>query len=215
MSTNLPDSTNFAVAAGEQTFTFLRPADPDTILNQMSDEEYEKDQFLPYWTEYWPSSQVLLDTLQNFPLPPEAVIAEAGCGLGVLSAWLAFKKFQVVPFDISPAACLYARMNISRIRPRSTAVCADWRTLPFRKNSFDCMIAADVLYESRWINPVLSLCDRYLKKGAFALIADPCRTHWNMFKANAMEYGFTLEIVGEKQINDKKTTVEIVKLAKP
>lgn len=180
----------------------------------MSDQEYEKDQFLPYWTEYWPSSTALLRLLQNHPLAPGNKIAEAGCGLGVLSAYLTFCGCDVVPFDLSFSACLYAQANISQFKPTAKAVCTDWRALPFRPNSFDCIIAADVLYESRWIHPVLSFCDRYLKTKAFALIADPCRKHWSLFKDNAVEYGFRVEVVEKSRLNENKTVIEVLKLDK-
>ncbi|MFP4418269.1 MAG: class I SAM-dependent methyltransferase [Chitinivibrionales bacterium] len=211
----LPDSTRFSVQTKGRRYSFLRPSDPDGILDQMTDEEYEKDRLLPYWTEYWPSSEALLDFLQTVRLPQDACIAEAGCGLGVLSAWLISRGYRAVPFDISEAACRYARENMRQFCPRATALCTDWRALPFRAHTFDHLIAADVLYEARWVHPVLSMCDRYLKRGGYALLADPCRKHWKDVKNLAAEYGFAIEVAAEKKLNSQKTTVEILKMTKP
>ena len=39
-------------------------------------------------------------------------------------------------------------------------VCADWRRLPFRKR-FDLIVASDVLYEERWIDPILDCIEQF------------------------------------------------------
>ena len=44
---------------GGHTLTFVRPADPDALLQSITEEQFAKDEFLPYWAEHWPCSDVL------------------------------------------------------------------------------------------------------------------------------------------------------------
>ncbi len=208
------DSKLFTLRSKRDTWSFYRPSDPDRILNQITDEEYEKDYYLPFWAEHWPSSEVLftwcLDTL------PEKFqsICELGCGLGVISAALTARGYPVIATDISPYACKYSAANMSKYNDSvKKIVCSDWRDTPFKKQ-FDCIIASDILYEERWINTVLSFLRNHLLEHGIAFIADPTRNYWETFKQQAVEDGFQTEVVHTQIVNEGKTKVEILRLKK-
>src|SRR5205085_7908035 len=58
-----------------------RPRDPEALL---SEEEFARDEFLPYWAELWPSALELAAVVEARELRGMRVL-ELGCGLGVPS----------------------------------------------------------------------------------------------------------------------------------
>ncbi|MDG5815392.1 methyltransferase domain-containing protein [Chitinispirillales bacterium ANBcel5] len=195
-----------------RTFRFVRPSNPTDVLETITDEQYEKDHFLPYWAETWPSSTVLFEYLTSTLKSSTIKIIEPGCGLGHLSSVLASLGHCVTAMDISPVGCKYALHNIRNNSSGGQVVCCDWRSLPFKKGYADLLVASDILYEKRWIKPVLSVVKNTVKKEGKALIADPCRTHWEDFKREASGKGFNTNVVHTGTVNSGKIVVEILEI---
>ncbi len=189
----------------------VKPKDPEVVLETVTDKQYDKDKFLPYWAEIWPSSEILLQYLVENDFKTAKVL-EMGCGIGHISTLLSKRSLYCVASDISPEACLYAASNIRNNEGSGTALCCDWRTPPFKRNSFDLIVASDVLYEKRWIEIVLFFLSYNIAIDGVALIADPCRSHWKLFKDAAQQNGFTWEVVKTAEVNNHKSKVEILKL---
>ncbi len=189
----------------------LRPSNPTDVLDQLSEEAYAKDKFLPYWAEQWPSSDIMLDFIKSYDLDPEDSIIELGSGLGVIATFLSLRGCKVIATDISHEALIFTKTNVELNKLTSYPCCFDWRTLPF-KNRFDLLIASDILYEHRWIGPILSCCKQLLKSGGKALIADPCRTFWPEFKQQSQKEGFITKVVHTGTILPQNITVEILEL---
>jgi predicted nicotinamide N-methyase len=204
----------FSMSTNAGEMQFVRPANPESVLDSMTDEEYEKDKMLPYWAEQWPASFGLFNFLAarwHKTLPEGGLVCELGSGIGTVSALLAGNNIRCVATDISFDACRFSRHNILLHAARAGVVCTDWRH-PCFERVFDCIIASDIIYEARWVDPVLRfLCDA-LAPGGFALIADPCRQWWNLFKKSAGTAGFAGAPAGEEFVNEGKTRVEILTL---
>ena len=212
---NLPfDPTEFTLATSQPDtpLVLMRPKDPDSVLETITDEEYEKDKFLPYWAEIWPSSQSLYKYLLEIPVDISGHALEMGCGIGTISALLASKGMHCVAADISPQACMYALFNMKNNGGKGSALCCDFRYPPIVNNKFDLIIASDVLYERRWIEPVLAFIQKMISANGQALIADPCRSHWEEFKLTAKRGGMDIEVVRSETVNDSKTKVEILRI---
>jgi SAM-dependent methyltransferase len=203
----------FTLADRGRFWTFTRPASPDAILDAMSEEQYRKDQFLPYWAEYWPSSEALLSFLHGRPIRSAARACELGAGLGVIAAIMNEQGLWTAAVDLSFDACRFARVNMHRLGNAAPAVCADWRAMPFGR-AFDLIAGADILYEARWIDPVARAISALLSDTGEAFIADPCRRHWRRFLKAAGEQGLDHEIIERRSINDNKTTIEIARIAR-
>lgn len=186
------------------------PANPDEVLDSVTEEQYEKDRFLPYWAELWPSSKVLFEFIEEQHFPSGTLVCELGCGLGVISTLLASKGCTVVSVDIASDGCGYTYANLERNGFVPRVICGDWRNMAF-KNEFDLVVASDVLYESRWINPVLNCIRSILKASGKAWIADPCRRHWEEFKTSANS-GFKTNICTSRFADNKLMKVEILEL---
>ncbi|HEX2959424.1 MAG TPA: methyltransferase domain-containing protein [Chitinispirillaceae bacterium] len=189
----------------------LRPSNPTDVLDQLSEDAYAKDKFLPYWAEQWPSSDVMLDFLKNYDLNPDSNIIELGSGLGIIATGLSLRECKVVATDISHEALIFTKTNVELNKLRSYPCCIDWRALPFKKR-FDLLVASDILYEKRWIQPILSCCRELLKPGGKALIADPCRTFWPEFKQQSAKEGFSTTVVYTNTIQPQNITVEILEI---
>ena len=202
----------FRIAA-DRTFTLAAPADPDQVLDSIGDEEYEKDRFLPYWAEQWPSARPLLDYLLQQSVPDDWYIGELGCGLGFVTAILTSCRPNVmVATDISPEGCRFAACNCTMNAGRSHIVCSDWRNLPF-KSRFDAIVASDVLYEERWIEPVIHGIRLLVKPGGIAWFSDPCRRFWPQFKNRLADYGLRHEVRSRTVVNDEGLAVEILEIS--
>jgi 2-polyprenyl-3-methyl-5-hydroxy-6-metoxy-1,4-benzoquinol methylase len=193
---------------------FTRPSDPETVLDALTNEQYEIDKFLPYWAQQWPACLPLLHFLEENHsrlFADHGPICEIGCGLGILSTFLAQRNYPVLATDLAFDSCLYASYNMKAANAnRSFAICSDWRAIPF-KNGFSVVLASDILYEERWIKPVVQFLMQTIQPGGFALIADPCRKWWNQFKEELGKNHFKAEILQRNENKEDKMTVEILK----
>jgi predicted nicotinamide N-methyase len=143
----LTHSSDTRVVAGVE-LALLRPESPESLIDET---EFEPDEFLPYWAELWPASLALAEAL------PEVAglrVVELGCGLGVPALVAAAKGAEVTATDWAPAAIELLRENAARNGIVVRAELRDWRE-PWSER-FDVALAADVLYEQRNVEPVLT-----------------------------------------------------------
>ena len=125
----------------------LRPSSPDALIDE---EAFADDEFLPYWAELWPAARALAEAL---PEVRGLRVVELGCGLGLPSLVAAAKGARVTATDWSPDAIELLHENAVRNGLTVTAEVRDWRAS--WDEQFDVVLAADVLYEQRNVEPVL------------------------------------------------------------
>ena len=65
------------------TFSILRPANSDDLIRE---EDFVKDERLPYWADVWPSSIVLASKLMELNGRGKTAL-ELGCGVGLRRWW--------------------------------------------------------------------------------------------------------------------------------
>jgi predicted nicotinamide N-methyase len=206
----------FSMHYKTEHFEFVRPADPESILDSMSDEEYEKDKMLPYWAEQWPASFAMFNFMSgkgSSALPPHGFVVELGSGLGIVASVCAKKGIRCVATDISIDACRFSRHNILLHAQKALVLCTDWRHACL-KPVIACVIASDIMYEQRWIAPVIEFLNASLAPRGTAYIADPCRQWWEEFKTSAYKAGFSSSLAWEEYVNEGKTRVEILRFAR-
>jgi predicted nicotinamide N-methyase len=190
---------------------FCRPADPDAVLNKLTERDFERDEQLPYWAEHWPAADVAVEYFAQRPLEPLARVCEIGCGLGVLTTILSQSSHFVVGADISEQGCQYAAINLRAHGRSPRVVCTDWRAPPFRE-PFDVIIGVDILYEERWVHAVGDFLQQSLAEGGMAIIADPCRTHWGAFREYCGSLGFASALAHRRIVNQGRTCVELLRI---
>jgi predicted nicotinamide N-methyase len=164
------------VRVGEVQLSLLRPADPETLLDE---EAFARDEFIPYWAELWPSGVALARALPSSLADTRVV--ELGCGLGVPSLVAAARGARVLAVDWADDAIALLRRNAARNRLELSAETVDWRALTV-DTPFDLALAADVLYERRNVEPLLRLLPRVAPD---VLLAEPGRPYFESFLAAA------------------------------
>ncbi|NNM84728.1 MAG: methyltransferase domain-containing protein [Phycisphaerales bacterium] len=179
------------------------PQDPDSLLDDpMVQERYKADNYLPYWPILWPSSIMMarriLGHVSADGTSPQVVqkefgrrAIELGCGLGVAGIAALCGGWEVTFSDYDPDAVSFATHN-ARLNQISAehfrGVTMDWRQ-PLDE-SFDWIIASDVLYESRLQPLLLGAIEKLLKPTGVAWISDPGRNCAEDLAVNAAAVGF-------------------------
>ncbi|MED0737760.1 class I SAM-dependent methyltransferase [Aneurinibacillus thermoaerophilus] len=110
------------------------------------------------------SRKTILPTLSSYIKPELGPVLDAGCGDGYGSAKLAELGFSVIGLDISEEMIKKAE---KRIKPglRLSFVKADLRELPFEKQSFQAIMAINVIEWTDDPRRMLISLKEYLKPG--------------------------------------------------
>src|SRR6478672_4756234 len=106
----MDDLVEEVVAIAGHDIALLRPRDPDSLATQ---EAYERDEFLPYWAELWPSAIALARMVAARALHGARTL-ELGCGLGLPSLAAALAGGRVLATDWAPDALEAVRANAAR-----------------------------------------------------------------------------------------------------
>ncbi|RMF83592.1 MAG: methyltransferase domain-containing protein [Nitrospinota bacterium] len=163
------------LAFGPYRIRILRLADPDALLDQITEEEFQQEERLPYWAELWPSSIGLARHIWRWVECAGQPVLELGCGLGLAGLIAAQKGGEVTFTDYEPDALLFARYHALLNRcPSVHFRLLDWRH-PDLEASFPWVIASDVLYEKQNVSLLFSCVQRFLLPGGTFILADPYR----------------------------------------
>jgi predicted nicotinamide N-methyase len=163
-----------------------RPRSAEDLLDE---EAFERDEFLPYWAELWPSGVALGRHVAALPLDGCRAL-ELGCGLGIPSIVAALAGARVLASDWSREALAAARRNAARNGVELETAVVRWDDAAglADRDAFELVLAADVLYERRNGEQLLDLLARTVAPGGEALIADPGRPHTKRFVAAARDW---------------------------
>jgi predicted nicotinamide N-methyase len=165
-----------------RTLSIVRPRSAEALL---SEEAFEREEFLPYWAEVWSSGVALAETVAEQDVAGARVL-ELGCGLGLPSLAAALGDAVVVATDWSPDALAVLRLNADRHGLTIETALVDWAD-PAQlaaRAPWDLVLAADVLYERRNADQLLELLPQL---GNAVLFADPGRPHAKTFVDRAAE----------------------------
>jgi predicted nicotinamide N-methyase len=174
-----------------------RPPDAERLIDECA---FERDEYLPYWAELWPSGVAMAHHVAALD-PAGARVVELGCGLALPSLVAAALGANVTALDWSPDAIRQLRTNAERNRLTVDAVVADWRDpQPVAAQRFDVVLAADVLYEERNAAPLLDLLPRLLATRGTAYVADPGRRHARPFLDAVAGAGWTVDAIADPRI---------------
>ena len=179
------------VSIGAVRVELMRPRDPEALIDE---NEFARDERLPYWADLWPSARVLASDLVKMRGGGHRLL-ELGCGLGLVTIAAMHAGFEVLASDYYEDALRFTRANARTALGREPATrLLDWRSLPDDLGRFDVVAAADVLYERAYGDLVASVIARTLAKDGTALIADPGRVAASAFVEACEREG--LQVVG-------------------
>lgn len=206
-------------AAGRE-WTLLRPADLETLWDSITDEEFTADERLPYWVELWPASIALADwlVLRQDELRGKSCL-DMGCGLGLTALVAQSLGAKVVGMDYEKAALHYALLNaVENAIPSPLWTVVDWRYPAFKRNSFDFIWGGDIMYERRFVMPVLDCLEYALAPGGKVWLAEPNRNVYDDFRAALLKRGWRstkvhTALVDPLHVQKHKVSVSLWELA--
>jgi predicted nicotinamide N-methyase len=168
--------TDEVVHVAGHDFYIERIKNCEVLLDHMNQAEFDKDERLPYWAELWPSSVGLAGfILENRDEFRTKSVLELGCGLGLAGIAAHRAGARVLFTDYDRNALSFTAKNFFRnFNLEADVQLMDWRK-PKRELRFDIIIGADVLYENRWLEPVLDTLGQMLANNGIAFIAEPGR----------------------------------------
>ncbi len=160
-----------------KTYELRHPRSADELI---SEEEFNRDERLPYWAEIWPSAYVLAQRIaaESGEIDGrQRRLLELGCGSGLTVMTALAAGFAVTAVDYYPEALQFVRLNaLLNGMPMPEVCVADWRHYPRDLIDFDVVIAADVLYERDYCHLVAAAFQQSLHQNGLGLLTDPQRT---------------------------------------
>jgi predicted nicotinamide N-methyase len=170
----------------------VHPANADDLI---SEEDFSRDERLPYWADLWPSAKILARSLVEERGAGQRLL-ELGCGSGLDSVAAVIAGYNVLASDYYVDAMLFTKLNVEKNLPGSTVRTReiDWRALPKGLGRFKRVIAADVLYEPAHGDLVAKVIAKTLAADGWATVADPGRLSRQSFLDRAAEIGFEVDL---------------------
>ncbi len=156
--------------------TTVRLRGPRSAEELIDEQDFVRDERMPYWAELWPSARVIAASIATESGSNEQLL-ELGCGLGLITIAALRAGYSVLATDYYADALLFTRVNTYRALgqvPRTRIV--DWRDIPDDLDRFPRVVAADVLYEREYASLVAEVLARTLAPDGRATVADPGRS---------------------------------------
>jgi len=163
------------VAVGGREICFYQVADPNALADAVDPDAFAADERFPYWAELWPSASALAGFLLRTGAGAGEDVLELGCGLGLAGVAAALNGARVLFTDFEPDALAFARANHAlNVGTFGRGRELDWREPPEGLTA-SLVLAADVLYERRFLDPFCRTLEAVMSSGGRALVAEPGR----------------------------------------
>ena len=178
----------------------------------------------PWWKKPSPEVYPLIKRWQKQGLKK---ILDLGCGLGRHSILFAQKGFEVDAFDLSESGIEELKETIKKQKLPIRLKVGDMLSLPYKDNSFDCLLAYHVVYhtDEKGIEKTIKEIKRVLKpEGEFFLdfnsknssaFKDKRNKHVSgnvLFKTEGHETGIPHYYADKKDVKNLLEDFEIIKL---
>lgn len=182
------------ISVGGHEFHLQRIRDCEPLLDSISEQEFNDDERVPYWAELWPSSIALAGyILENRTSFSAKSVIEIGCGLGLTGMAAHLAGANVLFTDYDQTALDYTEKNFLRnFKQPARVKILDWRANTINAK-FDILIAADVLYEKRWLQPVLDTIRAIVQPDGQVYLAEPGRSIASKFFSMVQDLGWKSE----------------------
>ncbi len=174
-----------------------RPVEFDRLIDEAA---ADPEQNLPYWAEIWPSGVALAARIARTPeIVSGKRVLELGCGLGVTAVAVLNAGADLLVTDYAPEAlalCAFNTRGQTGREPKSLRI--NWRDLGQTDalvlgGAFPVVLAADVLYERRDVEPLLAMIERAVAPGGELWLAEPGRRPAALFLESSKERGWSCE----------------------
>jgi predicted nicotinamide N-methyase len=192
---------------GGREYRIAHPISADDLIDE---DDFDRDERLPYWAELWPSALALARYLSERDLAGTRAI-ELGCGVGLATVLALARGARVLATDHYEAALEFtahnARTNLD-LEPEVGVL--DWRETDMGGiGTFDMVFAADVLYERKNAAALADLVPELLVQGGEAIIADPRRDEASIFLEAMEGLGFE-DVTKEAKVEQDARSVKVL-----
>jgi predicted nicotinamide N-methyase len=179
------------ISIGDRTFILSRPASSERLMDHPAiHTAFAADEYMPYWADLWPGARMLAKAILREKRTPGLECLEVGCGLG-LSGITALACGLRVTFSDYDATALHFAADNARANGFSDfrLLQLDWR-FPPAGMQFPLILAADLIYESRNVEPLVALIKQMLAPGGICLATDQDRPPAKFFCETLSSAGF-------------------------
>jgi predicted nicotinamide N-methyase len=170
------DRVRETVRIDDRTFIISRPADADRLMDHPAiHAAFAADEYMPYWTDLWPGAWMLAKAIAQAKWDLGLEVLELGCGLGLPGIVALSCGLQVTFSDYDATALRFAAEN-ARLNGFHDfrLMQLDWRCPPANLH-FPLILAADLTYEMRNVEPLVTLVKTMLQESGSCLLTDPDR----------------------------------------
>jgi predicted nicotinamide N-methyase len=145
---------------------------------------FGEDEYMPYWADLWPAARMLAKAVLREPWPTDRPLEalEIGCGLGLPGIAALAAGLKVIFSDYDATALRFAADNARRNGfDQFRTLRLDWRYPP-ADLKVPVVLAADVVYELRSVEPLIEFILHVLQPGGICLLTDSDRWPSTAFK---------------------------------
>ena len=154
------------VSVGDVSLEVLQIKHMQQYLDKLMDKTRSgKTVTLPLWAKIWQSGLVLGTSLAGLALAEGSRVLEIGAGTAFNGLALARRGFDVTIVDKDPDALLFSRINqalkngLDQVAVRRSDFTDDLG------ETFDCVIACEMLYDERTFDALAGFLDRHVAQG--------------------------------------------------
>jgi ETFB lysine methyltransferase len=164
------------VIIDEHSFIIEHPRESDQLVDHPElRKAFAADEYLPYWADLWPAARMLARAVLREPWPAGLTALEIGCGLGLPGVAALARGLRVIFSDIDSTALRFAAGNARRNGfDNFELLQLDWRNPP-ENLQVPVVLASDLIYERRHVEPLAELITRVLAPDGIGLLTDQDR----------------------------------------
>ncbi len=207
------------IPLANQCFDISYPGNADALLDHPATHSaFHQDEYMPYWADLWPSAQMLGQALLQADREEAKFLAEIraqgkaleiGCGVGLPGIVALSLGLRVIFSDYDRAALDFVHRNALANgfgEEQFERLPLDWRSPPEELKA-NLLLASDVIYEQRNIQPLIRLIKTVLQPSGQCWLVDPNRPFQSEFEAalrndnlRFIKTPVTWAQVGEKEV---------------
>lgn len=201
-----------------RTILIEHPGEADKLQKLPAVREANaQDDYMPYWAELWPASRMLAKAILQEPWTPGTEALEIGCGLGLPGIAALAMGLRVTFTDYDSTALRFAAEN-ARLNGYENfrTMPLDWR-LPPAGLTTPVILASDLVYELRNVEPVVAFIARVLQPGGLCLLTDQDRIPSHVFKECLQKepLAFTTKMMRAGEPGGRRLKGTLYRITKP